>query len=95
MRLLMNDQREKQIETLVDATGENTKSKALDRAMTFYLQMHGDNFAYPHGGFPELLATAARQGSATVEEIADVLDTDELPVRGEVRREWSVGDEEE
>ncbi|GKZ16068.1 hypothetical protein HAL_39490 [Haladaptatus sp. T7] len=78
------------MEYLLEATGENTKSKALDRAVEFYLQMRGDTAVVPNGAFVGLMEKAERQGSVTPEEIAEVLDTDELPVN--VRFSWSVGE---
>ncbi|WP_232820495.1 hypothetical protein [Halorussus litoreus] len=91
MRLRMNDSRERRMDALLEATGENTKSKAIDRAADFYIKMAGDNVAMPNGAFVELMATAERQGSVTSEEIAEILDTEELPVEAELA--WSVGSE--
>jgi hypothetical protein len=90
MRLRMNDERERRIENLVDATGEATKSKAIDQAARYYVRMAGDCSAIPTGAVEELMERAADQGSVTPEEIAEILDTDELPVSA--RTEWSVGD---
>ncbi|WP_231189332.1 hypothetical protein [Haladaptatus sp. DYF46] len=73
---------------LLEATGEKTKSKALDRAAEFYLQMRGDTAAVPSGAFIELMEKVEQQGSVTAEEIAEILHTDELPV--EVQMSWSV-----
>jgi len=78
------------MDALLEATGENTKSKAIDRAAEFYIKMAGDSVAVPKGAFEELMATAERQGSVTSEEIAEVLDTEELPVEAELS--WSVGE---
>lgn len=39
MRLRMNDRRERRFEYLQQATGENTKSGALDVAADYYLSM--------------------------------------------------------
>ncbi|WP_192498314.1 hypothetical protein [Halorussus halophilus] len=90
MRLRMTDSRERRMENLLEATKENTKSKALDRAAEFYLKMRGNNVAVPTGAFVELMERAERQGSVTAEEIAETLDTDELPVEAETS--WSVGE---
>ncbi|MCO8254539.1 hypothetical protein NKF26_12070 [Haladaptatus sp. AB618] len=87
----MTDTRERRIEYLLEATGEKTKSKALDRAAEFYLQMRGDTAAVPNGAFVELMEKAERQGSVTPVEIAEILDTDELPVVA--KTSWSVGSE--
>lgn len=88
----MTDTRERRMEYLLEATGENTKSKALDRAAELYLQMRGDTAAVPNGAFVELMEKAERQGSVTAEEIAELLDTDELPVEAETN--WAVGNRE-
>jgi hypothetical protein len=37
------------MDALLDATGENTKSKAIDRAAAFYIKMARDNVAVPQG----------------------------------------------
>lgn len=87
----MTDERERRMDALLDATGENTKSKALDRATGFYLKMRGETTAIPTGAFEELMATAERQGSVTSEEIAEILVTEELPVEAETI--WSIGGE--
>lgn len=71
------------MDPLLDATGENTKSKAIDRAAEFFIKMRGDNVAVPNGAFTELMERAERQGSVTPEEIAEILDTEELPVETE------------
>ena len=90
MRLRMTDSRERRLEQLCEATGENTKSKALDRAAAFYLKMAGDTTAVPTGAFVELMECAVDHGSITPEEIAAILDTDELPVQAETS--WAVGE---
>lgn len=85
------DTRERRYENLKEATGEGHTSKALDKAAKYYIRMRGGTSAVPSGQIAELLAKAEEEGSLTVEEIADVLDTDELPVTA--RTEWSVGEE--
>ncbi|MFC7134348.1 MULTISPECIES: hypothetical protein [Salinibaculum] len=85
----MNDERERRYEALLEATGENTKSKALDTAATYYTRMAGGTDAVPTGKIKDLIELAEEQGSVTPAEIADVLDTDELPLQFET--EWSVG----
>ncbi|WP_166035616.1 hypothetical protein [Halorussus pelagicus] len=52
--------------------------------------MAGDSVTVPKGAFEELIATAERQGSVTSEEIAEVLDTEDLPVEAELER--SIGE---
>lgn len=91
MRLRMTEKRERRIEQLKEATGENMKSKAIDQASEFYIQMAGDTVAIPTGAFTELMQEAESNGSLTPEEIATILDTDQLPVNAVV--EWSVGKE--
>jgi hypothetical protein len=87
----MTESREHRLENLLEATGENTKSKALDRAADYYLKMAGDTTAMPTGAVEKLMERAVEQGSVTPEEIAEVLDTEELPVEAETN--WSVGSE--
>ncbi|MFC7134357.1 MULTISPECIES: hypothetical protein [Salinibaculum] len=41
MRLRMNDERERRLEALLEASGENTKSKAIDSAAKYYVRMSG------------------------------------------------------
>ena len=87
----MTDTRERRIDALLEATGENTKSKALDTAAEYYLQMAGGNSAIPTGRVKKLMQLAVDEGSVTPAQIADVLDVSELPV--EYTHEWSVGEE--
>jgi len=91
MRLRMNDRRELRLENLLDATDENAKAKAIDRAAEFYIKMAGDTTASPVGAIEELMDLAVEEGSVTPGEIAEVLDTEELPVEAETN--WSVGTE--
>lgn len=91
MRIQDTDRRERHWSYLKEATGENTKSGAIDTAVRFYLEMAGGTTAVPTGAVEELLAEAEREGSLTVEEIAAILDTDELPIAAETT--WSVGAE--
>lgn len=90
MRIRSTEERDRRIESLKEATGESAKSKAVDRAAEFYIKMAGDTTAVPTGAFVELMQRADEQGSVTAEEIAEVLDTDELPVSATTS--WSVGD---
>lgn len=73
----------------MDATGEGTKSGSLDVAADYYLKMSGGNPAVPNGAVPALMEQAVEEGSLTPDEIADILDTDELPVK--YSHEWSTG----
>jgi len=89
MRINLTDARERRFEALKEATGESAKSKAIDKAAKFYLEMAGDTLAQPNGRFDELMELAIDQGNVTPEEIADLLDTDELPV--DASTTYSVG----
>jgi len=84
MRIEKTDTRARKWEYLKEATGESATSKALDRAADYYLRMRGDTTAVPKGTLTELMTAAKKQGSLTPEEIAEIVDTDELPVRCEV-----------
>jgi len=90
MRIEKIDAGAQKWEYLKEATGESATSKALDRAADYYLRMRGNTTAVPKGQLAELMSTAQDRGSLTSEEIAEILDTDELPVRCEVS--ISVGD---
>jgi len=91
MRLRMTDDRERRFENLLEATGENTKSKAIDKAAKYYVRMAGGSAGVRTGAVEELMELAVSEGSVTPEEIAEVLDVDELSVCYE--SEWSVGEE--
>jgi len=75
------DARSRKWEYLKEATGESATSKALDRAADYYLRMRGDTTAVPKGKLTELMIATQDQESLTPEEIANVLNTDELPLR--------------
>ncbi len=90
MRIEKTDARERKWEYLKEATSESATSKALDRAADYYLRMHGDTTAVPQGKLTELMNAARHRGSLTPEEIAEILDTDELPVR--CKTTISIGD---
>lgn len=89
MRIQTTDAREMKWEDLKEATGENTTSGALDVAADYYLRMAGGTASIPTGALEELMRRTDQDGALTAPEIADVLDTDELPVAA--RTEWSVG----
>jgi len=91
MRIHDTDKREREWEMLQEATGEATTSGALDVATNYYLKMRGDNAAAPTGAVEELMQLAINEGSATPDQIAEVLNVEEFPV--EYEREWSVGRE--
>ena len=94
MRIRMNDDRKRAYGNLVDASDESTKSKALDAAARYYVDMAGaTGLGAGPGAVEQLMRRATEQGSVTPAEIAEMLDTDELPV--EYRQEWSVGQGDE
>lgn len=89
MRIRDTDERVRRLERLQEATGENTKSGALDEAAKFYLQMGAVDVGQRVGAFDELLSAAAERGSLTAPEIAAILDTPQLPLDAETS--YSVG----
>ena len=90
MRIHDTDKREREWKMLQEATSEATTSGALDVATNYYLKMRGDNAAAPTGAVEELMQLAIDEGSVTPDQIAEVLDVDELPV--EATTSWSVGE---
>lgn len=88
-RIRLTDDRERHLDRLGKATGESTRSKAIDRASKFYTAMHGSD--YSAGAFNELLEAAEERGSLTAPEIAEILDSPHLEVSASV--EYSVGKE--
>ena len=89
MHVQSTDRREREWTALEKATGENTTSGALDVATRYYLRMVGGTEVDPQGRLIQLMQLAEEQGSVTPQEIADVLDVDELPI--EAGLEWTVG----
>lgn len=58
-RWRLSGNRDPLLENLEEATGENTKAKALERAVVGYFRLTGNNAVVPGAGaFKELLATA-------------------------------------
>ncbi len=90
MRLRMTDSRKQRFQDLQEALDEKTKSKALDKAAKYTVRMRGGTTAVPKGAIAELMQLAEEQGSVTVAEIADVLDTPEVTV--EYKSRWTVGE---
>lgn len=90
-RIVLTDKRERKYSQLEDATGSNTRVGALDMSADYYLRMAGGTMAIPDGAVEELMMTAVEQGSVTPQEIAEILDCDELPVT--YSHSWSVNDE--
>ena len=86
----MTDTRERRIERVKQATGENTKSGAIDVALAFYLQMGATDAGRRVGKFENLMSAASERGSLTAPEIAAILDTPHLPI--EASTSYSVGD---
>ena len=89
MRIESTKARKRRFESLKDATGENAKSKAIDKASIYYLRMAGGTTTFPTGALEELMKRATEQGSVTPAEIAEVLGCEELPI--EHHQEWNVG----
>lgn len=89
---LQSNRREEKLDELIEATGENTKAKALDRAVEAYLALVGGNEVVPQRGVvDELLQEAEARGGLEAEEIAAILgDEGDLPVEFEPAT-WSVG----
>jgi len=91
MRIQSTEERKRRWEHLQEATGESTTSGALDVAAKHYLRMAGGTTAIPTGALEELLRAAEERGSLTGEEIAEILDAEELPL--EYETSWAVGEE--
>ncbi|WP_435129750.1 hypothetical protein [Halobaculum sp. D14] len=89
----MTDRRESVYDALKDATGETTKSGALDVAAEYYIRMRGENRLQPGTGrVQRLLTRAVEQGSLTAPEIAELLDCEEFAVDCDV--DISCGNDE-
>jgi hypothetical protein len=94
MRINSTDERERLWEDLREATGNGHTSQALDAAARHYVRCRGDTAAVPTRTYAELLAAARdADGGLGPEQIADILDTDELPVAASTTTEISVGDD--
>jgi hypothetical protein len=91
MRIKTTEDRDRLWENLCEATEENARSKALDRAARYYLRMCDGAAAYGRGDIQTLFDEAEAQESLTAPEIAGILDERELPVTYET--ESSVGPE--
>ena len=91
MRIADTDARDRRWERLKEATGEDTKSGAIDVAAKYYLEMGAVDVGRRVGSVNELMETAAKRGSLTAPEIAEILDCDELPVDAETS--YQVGRE--
>lgn len=91
MRMRLTDARERRIERLKEATGENSKSGAIDVAAKYYLHMGETDVGHRVGAVNDLMEAAAERGSLTAPEIAEILDCDELPVQASTS--YNVGRE--
>jgi len=89
---LGSNRREQKLDELLEATGENTKAKALDQAVEAYLALVGGNEVMPSRGVvDELLQEAEARGGLDAEEIAEILGNEsDLPVEFEPAT-WSIG----
>lgn len=94
MRIKSTDDRERLWEDLREATGNGHTSQALDAAARHYIRCRGDTAAVPTGTYAELLQAARdADGGLGPEQIATILDTDELPVAASTTTDISVGDD--
>lgn len=84
MRIEKTDARETKWSNLKEATGKGHTSKALDVAADYYIRMRGETTAVPRGQLTRLLEAARDEGSLTAEEIAAILNTEQLPIEAEV-----------
>ena len=91
MRIADTDARDRRWERLKEATGEDTKSGAIDVAAKYYLEMGAVDVGKRVGSVNELMETAAKRGSLTPPEIAEILDCNELPVEADTS--YQVGRE--
>ena len=90
MRIADTDARDRRWERLKEATGEDTKSGAIDVAAKYYLEMGAVDVGRRVGSVNELMETAAKRGSLTAPEIAEILDCDELSVDASTSYEIDV-----
>ena len=83
MRIESTDDRQRPRESLLEATDQSAKSKALDDATRYSCRMRGHVAGYGTGKIGEFLEAADDRGSLTASEIAAILDTRELPAEVE------------
>jgi hypothetical protein len=95
MRLRTDERRDRILEDAQAALDESTKSEAIIKSCKYVARMAGGTTAIPEGKIAQLLAAAEEAGSLTGEEIADILDTEEIAVDYSTSTSWSVetGDE--
>jgi len=91
VRIRSTDERERRLERLKEATGENTKSGAIDEASKFFLAMAAVDHGTRVGKLEELLSTAADRGSLTTAEIAEILSTPQVQLEASTSYEISNG----
>ena len=90
MRMRLTDARKRRIERLKEATGENSKSEAIDVAAKYYLHMGAVDYGSRVGALADLMKAATERGSLTAPEIAEILDCDELSVDASMSYEIDV-----
>lgn len=83
MRIRSTEERERRLERLKEATGESTKSGAIDEASKFFLAMAAVDHGTRVGKLEELLRTAADRGNLTAPEIAEILSTPQVQLEAE------------
>lgn len=89
MSIRMNPRRERRYDRLEESTGESNRAAALDAAALFYFSMAGGPADHQTGAVEELLELADDQGAVTLEEIVDVLDSDQLRIDYDPA-EWEI-----
>lgn len=89
MQIRETDRRSREWERLQEATGENTVAGALDVAVRYYLEMGATDIGERVGKTSDLMDAAAKRGSLTGPEIAELIDNEYLPV--EAKNTYSVG----
>jgi len=93
MRIHMTESRERLYDELEETAPVGTKSGAIDEAAKFYLYMVGGNGVKPaEGQLEELIQAASEEGALTPEQIAAIVDTEQVPVTAST--DWEVGQDE-
>lgn len=85
MRIEVNDERERLYSTLLDVSPHGHKSTSLDAAARYYIQMKREN-----GILDDLMSQAVERGSLTPGEIAEIVDTHQVPV--EYESDYTIGE---
>lgn len=89
-RMRLSGSRDQLLDDLESCTGEKTRAKAVEKAARAYLRLVGGNVVQPGPGLLDELLEAADRRDLSGDEIARVLDVDELPLKFEPAS-WSVG----